>query len=141
MCSREGKRLRRGMYYRLKKNYSVILMNTSSDAPYEDFWEEAGKILIYEGHNAFRRKGCPDPKSIDQPYTTKSRKLTQNGLFFEAVKAFKLGKRKAERVKVYEKIAPGIWKYHGFFRLVDAWRIRKDGRYVFKFRLLAEKEL
>ncbi|MEM0358988.1 MAG: hypothetical protein QXG22_03120 [Candidatus Hadarchaeales archaeon] len=127
MCRKEGLRLRRGMYYRPGK-YSLVLV--SPMASYEDTWREGGRILLYQGHDA-PKKG----RDLDQPYRTKTGKLTQNGLFFEAVKAFKLGKRKAEVVKVYEKVATGIWRERGLFRLVDGWRERKRGRVIFRFKL------
>lgn len=128
MCRREGLRLRRGMYYR-PREYSLILV--SPTAPYEDSWREGGRFLLYQGHDAPGKGG----RNLDQPYKTAKGKLTQNGLFFEAARAFKRGEREAELVKVYEKVAPGIWRERGFFRLVDGWRERKGGRVIFRFKL------
>jgi hypothetical protein len=45
--------------------------------------------------------------------------------------------RDPERVRVYEKIRPGIWSYNGVFHLVDSWREKDEFRKVFKFRLIA----
>ncbi len=42
-----------------------------------------------------------------------------------------------ERVRVYEKIQPGIWSYNGVFHLIDSWRERDKYREVFKYRLVA----
>lgn len=128
MCKREGRKLRRGMYYRPNEKYSVILA-CSKNSQYEDIWLENGRVLIYQGHDAFR-----NPKK-DQPYKTSSGRLTQNGFFFDAAKFFKEGKREAEIVKVYEKVTTGVWKDHGFFKLIDGWRERKGGRIIFRFRL------
>lgn len=134
MCIEEGVNLQRGMNYRLSDKYSVILMSTRPGAPYEDYIEAEGKILIYEGHDEPKRGNISNPKSLDQPMNNPSGSLTQNGKFFEAACAHKKG-NPAEIVKVYEKIRSGIWTYNGFFRLVDAWVEKIAGRKVFKFKL------
>src|SRR3989338_1179927 len=133
MCSEEGASLQRGMNYRLKGKRSVILMSLRSNAPYADRVEENGRVLIYEGHDA-PREGNPNPKLIDQPML-EGRKLTQNGLFYQAATQFKDKQRPFELVRVYEKIRPGIWVYNGIFKLVDAWQEKSICRQVFKFRL------
>jgi hypothetical protein len=49
---------------------------------------------------------------------------------------FKSGlRKKPELIKVYEKIADGIWCYKGFFELLDAEIVPSGGRKVFKFHL------
>ena len=49
---------------------------------------------------------------------------------------FKSGlRKKPELVKVYEKIADGIWCYKGFFELLEAKIVPSEGRKVFKFYL------
>lgn len=56
------------------------------------------------------------------------------------IKAAQLAKRREqlpERVRVYEKIKPGIWTYNGVFHLIDSWREKSNRRHVFKFRLVA----
>jgi hypothetical protein len=68
---------------------------------------------------------------------TKTHKLTQNGLFYEAAKQYIVGKRAAEVIHVYEKIQSGLWVYNGEFKLVDAWQEETNHRKVFKFRLQA----
>jgi hypothetical protein len=135
MCQEEGVNLQRGMNYELKPNYSVILMSVRPGAPYYDKFEEDGKILIYEGHDVYRKGREQNPKSLDQPMFNPGGSLTQNGLFFNAAKEYKEGKRKVELAKVYEKIRSGVWVYNGIFRLIDAWNEEEDGRKVFKFRL------
>jgi SAD/SRA domain len=135
MCGQEGASLQRGMNFRLRGRTSVILMSVRRGAPYADKVEEGGRVLIYEGHDAPRTQSCPDPKSVDQPDRTPSNALTQNGLFWAAVTAFKNSGSSAEQVRVYEKIKTGIWVYAGVFELVDAWKEKHLGRKVFKFKL------
>lgn len=142
MCQEEEVNLQRGMNFRLRGSHSVILMSLRAGAPYADRVEDAGRILIYEGHDQPSLRGVSDPKSIDQPARTPSGSLTQNGLFFEAAHRFKTSTATPELVRVYEKIKPGIWVYNGIFTLVDAWQEKSGPRKVFKFRLeLAEQDL
>lgn len=135
MCDVEGASLQRGMNYRLKPSYSVILMSLRPGAPYADRVEDDGKLLIYEGHDESKRKGSPDPKTIDQPLVNPGGSFTQNGLFFEAARKYKAGEQKPELVKVYEKIKSGIWVYNGLFHLLDAWQEHDGKRNVYKFKL------
>ena len=137
MCRIEGTKLQRGMNYRLRGKKSVFLMNLGPNAPYADRIEDRGKTLIYEGHDVPKRKGRPDPKTVDQLEFTPTGSRTQNGLFHQAAQSFKAGKRLAEFVKVYEKKSRGVWTYWGVFRLVDSWRELSNKRKVFKFRLKA----
>ncbi len=127
--------MQRGMNFRLRPDCSVILMSRRSNAPYRDKIEENGRVLIYEGHDLPRSTRTPDPKVVDQPRTTPSHKLTQNGLFAEA--AIKAKDRIAipELVAVYEKIHAGIWAFNGLFILTDSWTESDGQRQVFKFRL------
>jgi hypothetical protein len=68
MCKEEGVNLQRGMNFRLKGSFSVILMSLRVGAPYADRIEENGRILIYEGHDIPAYRGGPNPKTVDQPY-------------------------------------------------------------------------
>lgn len=136
MCQEEGASLQRGMNFRLRGDESVILMSLRPGAPYPDRVEDDGRTLIYEGHNAARRKGGPDPYRVDQPSKLPSGVLTQNGLFLNAALSAKAGEALAEHVKVYEKIRDGIWAYNGVFSLVDAWQERSGRRKVYKFKLI-----
>ncbi len=134
MCTAEGQMLQRGMYFRPRGNHSILLMSTRRGAPYRDKWEEGGKLLIYEGHDAPRRDNI-NPKLIDQPSLTPNGRPTQNALFLRAATEYASGTRGPEIVKVYEKIRDGIWAYNGTFQLVQGF-IESDGkRSVFKFRL------
>ena len=135
MCQEEGVNLQRGMNFRLKGGFSVILMSLRQGAPYADRIEENGNILIYEGHDIPSSKDGPKPKLIDQPERNPCGGLTQNGLFSNSARLYKEGKREVEIVKVYEKIKSGIWVYNGLFRLIDAWQEADNERKVFKFKL------
>jgi hypothetical protein len=135
MCSQEGVNLQRGMNFRLRGKTSVILMSLRPGAPYADRIENNGRVLIYEGHDTPRRKGGPNPKSVDQPMFNPSGSLTQNGLFYQAAVDYKNNNSDAELVRVYEKIRNGIWVYNGLFKLVDAWQEESNARKVFKFKL------
>jgi hypothetical protein len=135
MCAGFGVNLQRGMNYRLTPAESLILMSLRPSAPYGDRVEEGGRVIIYEGHDVPSTKGGPDPKSVDQPEFLPSGRLTQNGLFVDAVRRFKLGRADAEKVKVFEKIRAGIWVYNGLFKLVDVWQETSGQRQVFKFKL------
>ena len=135
MCQAEGVNLQRGMNFRLDGIYSVILMSIRSGAPYADKVENEGKVLIYEGHDVPRTLENQNPKIFDQPMFNSSGSRTQNGLFFGAAADAKERKVSIQKVKVYEKIKPGIWVYNGIFDLMDAWQETAGGRKVFKFRL------
>ena len=136
MCTEEHEvRLQRGMNFRLDPRYSVMLMSRREGAPYADSVEDGGETLIYEGHDASRTRGGPDPASIDQPLTYTSGRPTQNGLFHEAALAYREGRAEAEHVKVYEKLLRGTWVFNGVFRLADCWTEQREGRSVFRFRL------
>lgn len=136
MISREGMNLQRGMNFRVKPHYSIILMSVRKGAPYQDKWHEEADLLEYEGHDEMNRSGSKvDPKEVDQPYYYPSGSLSENGKFTEAVKAYKAGKAKAEIVQVYEKIISGIWCDHGKYELLD-YKVVHDGkRDVFRFFL------
>ncbi|HVO60907.1 MAG TPA: HNH endonuclease signature motif containing protein [Terriglobales bacterium] len=115
-------------------------MSTRDGAPYEDAVQENGKIIIYEGHDAPRRRTGPDPKSIDQPEFQPNGRRTQNGLFIEAVRAFKEGRSLPEKVRVFEKIRDGIWVYNGIFELIDGWAERSGSRRIFKFKFRVSED-
>ena len=139
MCQEEGVNLQRGMNFRLKGKYSVILMSLRRNAPYADRIEDSGKTLIYEGHDIPHIKNGQEPKLVAQPMQNPVGSLTQNGLFYKAVQDYKNNKSNAESVKVYEKIHSGIWTYNGLFKLVDSWQEESNKRNVFKFRFEIEE--
>jgi hypothetical protein len=135
MCAVFKVNLQRGMNFRLKGNESLILMSLRHGAPYADRVEDGGRLIIYEGHDVPRTQGGPDPKDVDQPEFQPSGRMTQNGLFRDAVRRYKLGRSNVELVRVFEKIRDGIWVFNGLFKLVDAWQETSDRRQVFKFKL------
>lgn len=137
MCQREKASLQQGMNFGLGKTHSVILMSVRPNAPYNDRIEDNGSTLIYEGHNQPKSASYPNPKLIDQPEKSFKGTLTQNGKFHKAAQDYKINDRPAERVRVYEKIKPGIWAYNGLFLLTDSWIEIIDNRQVFKFKLNA----
>lgn len=141
MCIREKTSLQRGMNYRIGKNYSVILMSTRKNAPYNDEILEDGSVLIYEGHDIPKSPFIDKPKEIDQPEQTASGMLTQNGKFHKAAQDYKKGLREPEIVKVYEKIRDGIWSFNVFFELIDSWTENDGTRDVFKFKLVAIEDI
>ncbi|MCC3160072.1 HNH endonuclease [Hymenobacter sp. 15J16-1T3B] len=134
MCWVESTSLQRGMNFRLHGRHSVILMSVRPGAPYADELRNAGRVLIYEGHDAARNV-APNPKLVDQPEFLPSGKPTENGKFRQAALAAKAGTAAPDRVRVYEKIKDGIWVYNGVFALVDAWQQFDGTRQVFKFEL------
>jgi hypothetical protein len=134
IVKREEVMLQRGMNFRIKPEYSVILMSVRKGAPYRDKWHSDTGLLEYEGHDEPRR-GDIEPKQIDQPLRTPSGKLTENGNFYEAAMEYKRGDVKPEVVQVYEKISQGIWCDRGRYELIDAAIVGDGNRNVFKFFL------
>jgi hypothetical protein len=141
IVSKEGFNIQRGMNFRPQnKRYSILLMSVRENAPYNDGFDDKGQKLIYEGEDVSRREN-KNPKDFDQPFFTKTGKITNNGLFFKAAEDYKYKrKEKPELVKVYEKINNNIWTDKGWFSLVDAeYNISNiEKRKVFKFILLPE---
>ena len=135
MVKREGMMLQRGMNFRVKPHYSIVLMSVRKGAPYNDRWDEERGLLEYEGHDERRVSGIA-PKLIDQPMSHPGGSLTENGKFYHAAKAYAAGERPAEKVQVYEKISSGIWCDRGRYDLVDAAIVSDGQRKVFKLSLI-----
>jgi hypothetical protein len=136
MCDTENAQtLQRGMNFHLNNSYSVILMSQRSNAPYNDRIYEDGITIEYEGHDVSKRSYTHNPKYEDQPDKLPSGKLTQNGLFIQAVNEYKKSDKNPEVVKVYEKIMAGVWSLKGFFDLIDYKVVFEGGRNVFRFIL------
>jgi len=86
MCDIENvQTLQRGMNFRMKPSYSVILMSQRSNAPYNDKIHDDGITIEYEGHDTTKKSYEHNPKSEDQPEKLPTGNLTQNGLFIKAV--------------------------------------------------------
>lgn len=138
MCDAENVQvLQRGMNFRMNPAYSVILMSQRSNAPYQDKVQDDGATIEYEGHDVSRRSydNSYDPKEKDQSEILPSGRLTQNGYFIKAAKAFKEDNATPELVKIYEKVFPGVWSLKGYFDLTD-YNIINDGkRNIFRYIL------
>jgi len=138
IIKREGLMLQKGMNFRIKPSYSIILMSVRKGAPYKDRWHEDTGSLEYEGHDE-PRHGDINPKEIDQPMRSSAGKLTENGKFYEAALAYKEKRAKPEKVQVYEKISQGVWCDRGRYELIDAKVVSDDRRKVFRFFLRPAK--
>lgn len=134
MCAREKGSLQRGMYFREPPASSVVLMSRRPGAPYVDQLSDDGTELSYEGHDV-RKEGIIDPKAVDQPWKLPSGALSENGLFADAVRRHKSGTIPAPKVRVYEKLRPGIWSDKGLFELIGYSYKEVDGRKVFRFKM------
>ncbi len=139
VCFREGARLQRGMHYRLGVGRSVVFMCSKMSAPYPDRHEDDGAVIVYQGHDAPRSFNLRDPKRADQPEFASTGRLTENGKFLKAVELALQGLMPPEPVRVYQKLAPGIWSYNGVYLLRDAWREHDGVRRVFRFRLESDR--
>jgi len=139
LCAREGARLQQGMHYRIGPGHSVVLMSCRAGGVYGDSHDRQTGAIIYQGHDAPRSMNLRRPQLADQPEKTASGRLTQNGSFLKAVELFQMGLRPPEPVRVYQKLAMGVWCYHGRFRLTDAWQEHDGRRKVFRFRLEPEE--
>ena len=134
IIKREDIMLQRGMNFRIKPTYSIILMSVRKGAPYRDQWHEESGLLEYEGHD-LPRAGAADPKTLDQPMKNANGTFTENGKFYEAVQTYKTGKAKPEPVQVYEKITQGVWCDRVRYELIDAEILHDGRRKVFRFFL------
>lgn len=136
MCANEGvKVLERGYNYRMNPAYSVIILSSSPYAFYENKISPDGETIECEGHDVRKNMLQLEPKAYDQPRRLKCGRLSQNGLFAEAAEECAKGKRDAEIVRVYEKLAWGMWRDMGFYRLIGYSYTRSGIRMVFRFRL------
>ena len=128
-----GTQVQKGMNFAVKKTYSIVLMSTEKNAPYNDNMLEDG-LIEYEGHDAPRSEKY-NKKEVDQPIANASGTLTENGKFFQAAENYKEGKREPAKIKVYRRIQRGIWVDMGFYSLIDGFESSDGKRNVFKFIL------
>ena|SRR3989338_3513453 len=126
--------IQRGMNFRAVKGISIILMSVRSGAPYADKIDYKNNLLIYEGHDAPKRKNI-NPKQLDQPVLTENGNLTENGKFIKAIENYKRGLSEPEKVLVFDKLNSGIWSEKGVFDLIDYYTEESNGRKVLKFVL------
>ena len=133
VTNENGKQIQKGMNFGIQNSYSVVLMSTQKNAPYNDEIFDDG-VIEYEGHDVPVNIN-KDKKSVDQEKRTPSGTLTENGKFFNAAEKYKAGKRDPAIIKVYRKIRAGVWVDMGFYNLTDGY-LKTDGiRNVFKFLL------
>ena len=130
MCQRERISLQKGMNCDERGAPTTVLMSRRQNAPYQDELSDDGTELIYEGHDVPRTVGV-DPKRVDQPRTTSRGTLIENGKFAQAID------RSAQfpRVRVYEKLKPGIWSDKGRFDLFRYEFTTSGERKVFRFHM------
>ncbi len=133
VMNENGKQIQKGMNFGIQKSYSVVLMSTEKNAPYNDEIFDDG-VIEYEGHDV-PKNITPDKKSVDQPYASPNGTLTENGKFYNAAENYKEGKREPAKVKVYRKIRPGVWVDMGLYNLIDGYTKSDGRRDVFKFLL------
>ena len=135
MCRIEGMRLQKGMVFRNEPEPSLMLMSLRQSAPYPDTWQEDGLAIVYQGHDA---PGDFSNRRSDQPFVRKSGVLTENGKFYRAAMARQRGFAPPHKIRVYQKLLPGIWSQNGLFFLQDAWEEIQQGRRVYRFCLVPD---
>ena len=134
-----GKQIQKGMNFGIQKTYSVVLMSTQKNAPYNDHILKEG-VIEYEGHDVPSNLN-PEKKLVDQSLLTPSGTPTENGKFFQAALDYKEGIKEPSQVQVYRKLRKGIWVDMGFYDLIDAYEKQDLERKVFKFLLKPKIEL
>ena len=135
MCSRQAMALQKGMHFRAPPAHGVILMSRRRNAPYQDEMNGDQSVLFYEGHDARRAAGTPDPKLVDQPRLESEGKPTQNGLFADWAERSRRAKVESAIFRVYEKMRSGVWTDRGLYLLRDYTYGAVGPWNVFKFRL------
>jgi hypothetical protein len=130
MCQRERISLQKGMNCDESGAPTIVLMSRRQNAPYQDALSEDGTELTYEGHDIPRTVGV-DPKRVDQPRATSRGTLTENGKFAQAIDR----STRFPRVRVYEKLKPGIWSDKGRFDLFRYEYLTSGERKVFRFHM------
>jgi hypothetical protein len=114
-------------------------MSRRPGAVYVDRLSEGGTELEYEGHDARKEAGI-EPKKVDQPEFLPTGSLTENGRFVAAVDRYKSRIGPAAKVRVYEKLRPGVWSDKGLFDLVDCEYPGVGGRRVYRFKMRLSPE-
>ena len=135
LIEREGVDLKKGMNFRKEVwTTSVFLVLPSHDGEYKDAWDEDTEMYIFEGHDSTTKEA--GGKSKDQLLMYSDGKFSDNGKFYKAANEFK-DRLRAEpmQIQVYEKLDAGAWFDKGIFNLVDARKVKEDGRILIKFDL------
>ena len=111
---REGFSVIRRMNYRMTG--SVFLTFKDDTDAFRDGFDKDGKTFLFRGMDY--NDHSFDPKKTDQLLVKKSGSKSENQIFKEVVERYKKG-GKAEKVRLYEKIATNKWVDKGVFELVD----------------------
>ena len=114
-----SKQIQKGMNFAIQKTYSVVLMSTQKNAPYNDYSLEDG-VIEYQGHDVPANLN-PEKKLVDQSLLTPSGISTENGKFLQAALDYKYGVKEPSQIQVYRKLRKGIWVDMCFYDLIDAY--------------------
>ena len=82
-----GKWFQKGMNFAIQNTYSVVLMSTQQNAPYNDQIFDDG-VIEYEGHDVPANIN-PEKKLVDQSLLSPSGTPTENGKFFQSALDYK----------------------------------------------------
>ncbi len=132
LIEREGVDLQKGMTFRdLEDTLSVFLV-LEHDGEFKDTWDARTFTYSFRGHDSTTVSG----REHDQIAMYESGKLSDNGKFLKAARAYAEGARRVVlQIQVYEKVSSGVWFDKGIFNLVDARQDTDGGRKVFTFLL------
>jgi hypothetical protein len=119
-----------GIIFGKGEKLTRLLMSKREGAPYLDK-ELDGIGIIYEGEDV---KGDAQTKKRDQELTIGNRGL------FDAAIGYLEGKRRAEPVRIFEKLSKNRWVDLGELKLVGVSKVFSEGRYVYRFQLSAGEE-
>ena len=111
----EGFAVIRRMNYRMAGNKHSVFLTFAGDM---DLFHDGtdGKLFMFRGMDSNDKR--TDPRKSDQSLVKKSGGKSANKVFQDLVEQHKKGE-KAERVRLYEKVATNKWKDKGEFELVD----------------------
>ncbi len=132
LIEREGVDLQKGMNFRDGGDLISVFLVLQHDGVFKDAWDERMSFYSFRGHDSTTGAG----REHDQIAMYESGRLSDNGKFLKAARAFSEGARTMPlQVQVYEKVSAGVWFDKGIFNLVDARQEKEDSRNVFTFLL------
>ncbi len=129
VCENEKFQLQKGMNFDNGRGYSIVLMSTRKNSPYQDEISDDELTIYYEGHDQPK----DTEKLSNQPELTDKGSLTENGKFAQAIRDGRDSKA-WPLVKVYDKLQSGIWSYRGIFQMTNYEYVERNNRMVFVFR-------
>lgn len=133
LIDREGIDLQRSMLFRDLEERIAVFLVLPHDGAYRDAWDERSKAYRFRGHDSTT---VESGREKDQIGMYASGRLSENGKFYKAARAYRDGVRAEPlSVQIYEKVESGVWYDKGIFNLVDAEHADEDGRRVFTFIL------